>query len=284
MIHIFMNIISCHGGHDNGQTFTHGGVLGNHRTVTTITKTSTKRRTTAYPQPQSLYRYSLCSQNRYSLGGSPQRDGMRKRNDLLAPITRLAESGCMGQTPSYLIEPTPGCRADQLVTSGYRQCFCAGHFWGAKIGPNPTDRRKNGSKHHTITDAKGIPLAVRLSGANRHDVTQLLPLVDAIPPVSGKCGRPRQRPDIIQGDRAYDSQPHREALRCRGIIPLLARRYTEGGSGLGVTRWVVERTLSWIHQFRRLRLRYERRADIHEAFMTIGCCVICWRFLQHGFC
>ena len=122
-----------------------------------------------------------------------------------------------------------------------------------------------------------------LTGANRHDVTQLLPLVDSIPPVYGKRGRSRYRPDVVQGDRGYDSEPHRQALRARGIVPLLARRRTPHGSGLGLTRWVVERTLSWLHQFRRLRVHYERRADIHEAFMTIGCCIICWRFQEKTF-
>ena len=78
---------------------------------------------------------------------------------------------------------------------------------GGKTGPNPTDRRKPGSKHHVITDAKGIHLAAILTGANRHDVTQLLPLVEAIPPVRGKRGRPRRRPDQVQGNRAYDSEP-----------------------------------------------------------------------------
>lgn len=123
-----------------------------------------------------------------------------------------------------------------------------------------------------------------LTGANRNDVTQLLPLVDAIPPVGGKVGHPRHRPEVVQGDRGYDSNGHRQALRQRGITPLVARRYTDNGSGLGVTRWVIERTLSWLHQFRRLRVRYERRSDIHESFMTIGCCLICWRFLANGFC
>ncbi len=118
-----------------------------------------------------------------------------------------------------------------------------------------------------------------LTGANTHDVTQLVPLVEAIPPVSGKVGRPRRRPDRLQGDRGYDSEPHRRWLRCRGILPVLAQRRTEHGSGLGVSRWVVERTLSWLHQFRRLRIRYERRPDIHEAFLTLGCVLICWRFV-----
>ena len=120
---------------------------------------------------------------------------------------------------------------------------------------------------------------MKLTGANANDITQLLPLVDAIPRVRGKRGRPRQRPKQVQGDRGYDSEPHRDELRARGIEPVLAKRNTPHGSGLGVYRWVVERTLAWLHQFRRLRVRYERRDDIHEAFLTIGCIVICWRHL-----
>jgi transposase len=130
------------------------------------------------------------------------------------------------------------------------------------------------------TDANGIPLACQLTGANAHDVTQLLELVDGIPPIRGKRGRPRRRPACVQGDRGYDSQPHRRELRRRHITPVLARRNTDHGSGLGETRWVVERTLAWFHQLRRLRTRYDRRADIHEAFMAIGCSLICWKYLK----
>jgi transposase len=123
-------------------------------------------------------------------------------------------------------------------------------------------------------------LAVVLTGANSHDVTQLLPLVDGIQPVKGKQGRPRQRPERVQGDRGYDSEPHRKQLRQRHIKPVLAKRNTEHGSGLGVFRWVVERTLAWLHQFRRLRTRYDRRDDIHEAFMSLGCAIICFNYLK----
>ena len=111
-------------------------------------------------------------------------------------------------------------------------------------------------------------------------MTQLLPLVEAIPPIGGKAGRPRHRPRRVQGDRGYDSQPHRDELRRRGIASNLARRNTEHGSGLGKTRWVVERTIAWLHQFRRLRIRYERRDDIHRAFMAIGCALICFNYLN----
>lgn len=100
----------------------------------------------------------------------------------------------------------------------------------------------------------------------------------------GKPGAPRYRPDSLQADRAYDSEPHREGLRSVGIRPLIARRRTAHGSGLGRTRWVVERTLSWLHQYRRLRVRYERRADIHEAFLHLGCALICWKRLETAFC
>ena len=111
-----------------------------------------------------------------------------------------------------------------------------------------------------------------------------MPLVEAIPPVRGRRGRPWRRPEEVIGDRAYDSEPHRRRLRALGIEPNLARRGTAHGSGLGVYRWVVERTIAWLHRNRRLRVRYERRADIHEAFLTIGCILICWNFLKRWFC
>jgi transposase len=90
---------------------------------------------------------------------------------------------------------------------------------GRNTGPSPVDRRKCGSKHHIIVEAKGTPLAMVLTAANRNDITQLIRLVDAIPPLPGKRGRPRKRPDRVQGDRGYDSEPHRKALKKRGSNP-----------------------------------------------------------------
>ncbi len=82
------------------------------------------------------------------------------------------------------------------------------------------------------------------------------------------------------GDRGYDSDRHREQLRRRGIIPVIARRQTEHGSGLGRVRWVVERTFAHLHNLKRLLVRYERRADIHKALPALGCCLICFRRLR----
>ena len=150
---------------------------------------------------------------------------------------------------------------------------------GGETGPSPVDRGRLGSKHHLIVDQGGIPLAFALTGGNRHDVTQLIRLLDGIPAVRGRVGRPRRRPDQLVGDRGYDCESYRRQLRQRGIRPITARRQTEHGPGLGRVRWVVERTFACLHQFRRLLVRYERRAEIHEAFLALGCCLICWRRL-----
>ncbi|MEN3541373.1 IS5 family transposase [Microbispora sp. ZYX-F-249] len=150
---------------------------------------------------------------------------------------------------------------------------------GPQTGPSPVDRGRPGSKHHLITDATGIPLAFTLTGGNRNDVTQLVPLLEAIPPVRGKRGRPRRRPDVVLGDRGYDHDKYRRLVRALGVRPQIARRGTEHGSGLGKQRWVVEQAIALLHSFRRLRIRWEVREDIHRAFLSIGCALICWRRL-----
>lgn len=155
---------------------------------------------------------------------------------------------------------------------------------GEKTGPSPVDRRKKGSKHHLIVDGRGTPLAAALSAANEHDIKQLEPLVDAVPRVRGRRGRPQRRPKRLYADRAYDSEPHRRRLRRRGITPLIARRNSEHGSGLGRFRWVVERTQGWLPRKRKLRVRTERRADIHEALLSLGCGLICFSVLMASLC
>ena len=135
-----------------------------------------------------------------------------------------------------------------------------------------------------LTDGQGVPIVATTTAANCHDVTELLNLVNDVPAIKGKPGRPRYRFDELYADRAYDSQAHRDALLEVGITPRIAKRNTEHGSGLGKVRWAVERTISWLHQFRRLRIRYERRLDIHQAFLSIGCILICHRMLIESLC
>lgn len=105
-------------------------------------------------------------------------------------------------------------------------------------------------------------------------------MIDGVAPVAGKAGRPRRRPDRLLADRGYDHDKYRRELWARGIKPLIARRGEEHGSGLGTQRWVVERSFTWLHQFRRLRIRWERDPDQHLAFMHLACAIVCWRRLR----
>src|SRR5918994_1569709 len=151
---------------------------------------------------------------------------------------------------------------------------------GEKTGSNPTDRGKRGSKRHLVVDGAGVPLCVIHSAANIHDSKVLEEAVDAIEPIRKPRGRPRKRPRKLHADKAYDFPRCREALRKRGVTPRIARRGIEPSEKLGRYRWVVERTLSWINRNRRLKVRYERRDDIHRAFLSLGCALICWRYVQ----
>jgi transposase len=126
----------------------------------------------------------------------------------------------------------------------------------------------------------GIPLAIGLTGGHRNDVTQPLPLVDGVGPVRGKVARPRRRAERLLADRSYDHDKYRRELWKRGVEPMIARRGSDHGSGLGRERWVVERTFAHLHNLRRLRTRYERDDQLHLAFMLLGCAVVCQRRLS----
>lgn len=118
------------------------------------------------------------------------------------------------------------------------------------------------------------------TAANTHDSTMFEEMVDCIQPIRRPRGRPRKRPQTLHADKAYDAKKCRKALRRRGIKARIARKGEESTEKLGRHRWVVERTLSWLNRYRRLKVRYERRADIYQAFLDLGCVLICWRYIQ----
>ena len=229
-------------------------------------------------------RHLVCAHVGHPVGNASERNGLWLGHDLLAETARLATSGRMEDNPRDFASQAAKYRPDRFwsLCGGQRNHSCG--RGGEKTGPSPVDRRKPGSKHHILTDGNGIPVVAHTTAANQHDVTELLELVNDVPAIKGKAGAPRYRFDQLYADRAYDSDPHRDALREVGTKPNIAKRNTEHGSGLGVYRWVVERTLSWLHQFRRLRIRYERREDIHQAFLIIACLMICHRVLVNPLC
>jgi transposase len=149
------------------------------------------------------------------------------------------------------------------------------------VGPNPTDRGKAGTKRHLVTDRAGVPLAAVLTGANRHESVVFEAVLDAIPPIKRPSGQRRTRPAKLHADKAYDVPRCRRALHRRRIKVRIARKGRDSSARLGRHRWVVERTLAWLSRYRRLTVRYERRADIHQAFLSLGCALICWNYLQH---
>lgn len=131
-------------------------------------------------------------------------------------------------------------------------------------------------------DRGGLPLASLLTEANRHDSVVVEELLDAVPPIRQPNGRRRKRPGKLHADKAYDIPRCRKALTRRHIKVRIARKGVDSSQRLGRHRWVIERTLAWLNRYRRLTVRYERRADSHQAFLTLGCCLICFNALQPG--
>ena len=134
-----------------------------------------------------------------------------------------------------------------------------------------------------IVDRHGTPLALRVSGANRHDSMLFEEVLDAVQPVAGLRGRPRRRPDKVHADKGYDYPKCRNALSQRGIAVRIARRGVESSERLGRYRWVVERTHAWFAGFGKLRIRFERQLGTHIALLQLAAAVICLRQVER-FC
>ena len=103
-----------------------------------------------------------------------------------------------------------------------------------------------------------------LTGAQVHDSKVFEQLLNSIAPVKGKRGRPCRKPAKLHTDKGYDYPHCRHHLPKRGIQARIARRGVESSERLGCHRWVVERTLAWFSRYRRLTVRYDRGADIHD--------------------
>jgi transposase len=151
--------------------------------------------------------------------------------------------------------------------------------YGDQTGPNPTDRAKRGSKRHLICDGRGVPLAVRLTGANRNDSQEASRRWMRFRRCSGNGGdRGSGRPvcsGIAATTRLRFVADCGRVTSCRGSSCVAPRTGVDWAGGA-----VVERTFAWFNQFRRLRVQYDKRADIHEAFLSLGCALICWQSLR----
>ncbi|VVE01003.1 transposase [Pandoraea horticolens] len=138
-------------------------------------------------------------------------------------------------------------------------------------------RRLHAWQHAGVWEHLHEVLLAKLRAAERIDWSRVVVDSSSIREVGSKTGP-------TPTDRGYDHDKYRKPLHAAGIATEIARRGEPHGSGLGKTRWVGERTFAWLHNFRRLRVRFVRLAIVHEAFMKIACCIICWRNLQNSFC
>ena len=163
-------------------------------------------------------------------------------------------------------------------------------FRGDKVGPNPTDRGKRGTKRHVLTDQCGIPLSVVITAANTHDMKSAAKTLDNI--VIIKRRRKLAPSKIVQNlclDKGYDFQEiEYEAIK-RGYVPHIRHRGEE--SLLAMTkkhnhyparRWVVERTNSWHNRFRKLFVRYEKKSENYLGLVHFPRCVIVCRRIILG--
>ena len=138
-----------------------------------------------------------------------------------------------------------------MVARGRRLQPRAGEKGGSATGPSPVDRARNGSKHHLLVDATGIPLAFSVTGGNRNDITQLIPLLDAVPAVGGLSGRPRRRPDSVIADRAYSHDK-------RGSTALEGRVRHPMRSAAAVYLWARDEATPFFGAFVKLQVALYR--------------------------
>ncbi|GAC1356829.1 MAG: IS5 family transposase [Ktedonobacteraceae bacterium] len=144
-------------------------------------------------------------------------------------------------------------------------------FGHAATGANPTDRGKKGTKRSLLTDRAGIPLALVVDGANRHDVRWLSATLDGL--VVSRPEPTEEQPQHLCLDAAYDSTTIYKDLLARHYQTHVRSRGEEKCekefiSGSRARRWVVERTHSWFNRSRRLLVRWEKKGEITWPFFT----------------
>jgi len=167
--------------------------------------------------------------------------------------------------------------------AGGRRRDGQGPFWGDLVGPNPTDRAKNGVKRSLLVEASGGPLAVVVAGANVRDDQLLAATLDAI--VVERPKPVEEAPQHLCLDKGYDNAPAREIAEERSYIPHIRRIGEEKKDGAGeqrhpARRWVVERTLGWLSKCRAILVRYEKKAANYMGLIKVAC-ILLWYRRQH---
>jgi putative transposase len=157
---------------------------------------------------------------------------------------------------------------------------------GSASGPNPTDRAKCGTKRHLLIDGNGAPLGLHLSGAQRHDMKGLAALLTSglLLPRPKPTRRKRQHLCL---DKAYDYAEIDQLLASLGYVAHIKRRGQQDQPGIGEPikpprRWKVERTISWVNNMRKLRTRWEKKAENYQGLVMLASALILYRLIVLG--
>jgi transposase len=160
---------------------------------------------------------------------------------------------------------------------------------GKKTGPNPTDRAKGGAKRSLLTEAAGIPVGLEIEGANRHDMKLVAATLASVPQeIEDKRLddlKDRQGGQGLCMDAGYDYDEVHEIAEAFGYTTHIRSRgeeKTAQEAGKQARRWVVERTHSWLNRFRRLLIRWEKKARNYLAMLHFACAIITWNRALFG--
>ena len=200
--------------------------------------------------------------------GIPALSGMDRRRSVRSPLAHRTHE--VRRTQGHqLVLAVHGWSNDKSAVGGFK-----------KTGPNPTDRGKQGVKRSLLTEAAGIPVALAIDGANRHDMKLVRSTLNGI-----MAARPVPTVATPQGlclDKGYDFDEVRDIAREFGFTAHIRARGEEATAikqeaGFKARRWVVERTHSWMNRFRRILIRWEKLPDTFIAMLHLACGIITWR-------
>jgi transposase len=206
----------------------------------------------------------LATLRRFLREGTPWRSLMATKDQASGSTLRRrlqawAEGNLLQQVHAVLVAMLRG-HPDLILDS----CSVRAKRGGDLVGPNPTDRGKQGTKYHLATTGDGVPVACAVTAANVNDTLLFERLFLGAFAVMARIR-------TVFADKGYDAEAHREVGRGFGAEPCLHKRGRPRGSGLGKHRWPVERSNAWVLENKRLALRYDRLGFIVQSLLQTAC-------------
>jgi len=236
------------------------------------------------PQTHRRKSSSRCHhlQNAHGLSVEPVAERISRRQFGAPNLSAMDSDGVAGQDLGGPHRQLQRTGRGILAMAGGRYGYGQGAFWGDEVGPNPTDRAKNGVKRSLLVERDGGPLAVVVAGANIHDTKLLEATIEAI-----VVQRPTATDDSPQNlclDKGYDNPTGWEAATGHDYTPHIRRigeekLDTQGRRKYPARRWVVERTLSWLSKCRAILVRYEKKASNYLNLIKLACALFWYRRL-----